>query len=363
MMPRRVRSAVTTFAVIANAITVIAAVTTGYSGCFDAAAHPFISCSGLVFPFFMLANIFFLVFWIIFQWRGAVIPLAGFAACFPPMREYCPVNIPADPPSDAIQVFSMNVMDFNFSVPEDSIDALHTVVRYLNRSKPDIACFQEVPQNRSKWEMLRETGRHTAEVSNSNGKLIFMTSRFKVIGSELIPYDAGGNMSAAFHLLINGDTVTVVANHFQSYKLSEEERSEVEKIISGSGSRNLRRRENKLITEKLVNATRERAAQVKAVCHYIDSLKAGGRSIIVCGDFNETPISYSHHEMDKRLNDCYTATATGPGFSYEQNGMHFRIDHIFCSSDWVPYRCQVIDRLRASDHYPMRCWLKKSGRR
>ncbi|WP_158611169.1 endonuclease/exonuclease/phosphatase family protein [Prevotella sp. OH937_COT-195] len=362
-MLKKVKTILTRIVGGANIATILAAVFTGYSGYWDAEAHPSLSCLGLVFPIFALINVGFLLFWTFFRWRGIIIPLLGFAVCFFPIRDYCPVNLPSKPPADAIQVLSMNVMYFNFKVPKDSVDALHTLLRYLKRTKPDIACFQEIPIQKNKWEMLKETGRHFEKISNDKGKTLVAVSRFPIIGKELIPYESEGNLSAAFHLLIEKDTVTLVANHLQSFSLSEKERSEVEKIIGGSGNRNPRSKENIHLTEKLVRATRHRASQVKAVCHYTDSIMAGGRSVILCGDFNETPVSYSHREMKKRLTDCYSSTATGPGFSYEQNGMHLRIDHIFCSSDWTPYRCQVIDGLHASDHYPLRCWLKKSTKR
>ena len=362
MMLKKVKSLSIRIIGGANISTILIAVLTGYSDRFDAATSPLLSCSGLAFPFFALVNGLFLLFWVFFWWRGVIIPVLGFLACYFPMRAFCPLNLPSNPPRDAIQLVSMNVMHFSYPIPEDSVDALHTIKRYIDRTKPDIACFQEVSPFREQWNTLGGKDRNI-EYIDHNGNILLTMSRFPIIGKERIPYESAGNLSAAFHLLIDGDTVTLVSNHFQSFSLSKEERSEVAKIIDGSGDRNPRSTGNRLLISKIVNVTRRRAPQIKAVTHYIDSIRSKGRSVIVCGDFNETPISFSHRQMEKRLTDCYSSTATGPGFTFEQNGMHFRIDHIFCSPDWTPYRCQVVDRFRASDHYPLRCWLKKDTKR
>jgi exonuclease III len=63
--------------------------------------------------------------------------------------------------------------------------------------------------------------------------------------------------------------------------------------------------------------------------------------------------------MVKGLTDCFAATATGPGWSYNKNHMYVRIDNIFCSDDFVPYGCKVDKTIKSSDHYPIYTWLKK----
>ena len=343
----------------ANIATILIAILLGYSDRFDAAAHALLSSSGMVFPLFALLNAAFLLFWVFFWWRGIIIPVIGFIVCYFPMRAFCPVNMPQEPPADAVKFLTMNVMDFNYTMPEDSVDAFQTISRYLKRTKPDIACFQEFPPFHEKMKALGAISKYSDNVNNNKGNVLFVMSRYPIIGKERIMYESAGNLSAAFHLLIDKDTVTLIVNHFQSICLSKKERSEVKNIIDGNSSRDIRNSENKMLIAKVVESIRYRAPQVDAVTHYLDSIQARGRSVILCGDFNETPISYSHHQMEKRLTDCYTSTATGPGFTFEQDGMHFRIDHIFCSADWTPYKCQVADNLHASDHYPMLCWFKK----
>ena len=59
------------------------------------------------------------------------------------------------------------------------------------------------------------------------------------------------------------------------------------------------------------------------------------------------------------LTDCYAATGRGPGFSFNQQAFYVRIDNILCSNHFTPYNCKVDNKIKASDHYPIFCWLKK----
>ena len=80
--------------------------------------------------------------------------------------------------------------------------------------------------------------------------------------------------------------------------------------------------------------------------------------MIVCGDFNDNPISYARRIISQGLTDCFVETGKGIGLSYNQKGFYVRIDHILCSEHFQPYNCQIDDEMDASDHYPILCWLK-----
>ena len=95
---------------------------------------------------------------------------------------------------------------------------------------------------------------------------------------------------------------------------------------------------------------------------FIDSVGRDGKTFIVCGDFNDTPISYAHHLFCRRMTDAYRATANGIGRTFNRNAMYVRIDHIFCSEEWKPYACTVDRAAEASDHYPISCYLKRGGK-
>ena len=115
--------------------------------------------------------------------------------------------------------------------------------------------------------------------------------------------------------------------------------------------------ESKRLIDKLAETSKRRAPEVDAVARYI--ARHEGESIILCGDFNDNPISYTRRVIVDKLTDCYVATANGPGISYHLSGFYVRIDNIMCTPDWKPYGCTVDSKVKSSDHYPIYCWLQK----
>ena len=140
------------------------------------------------------------------------------------------------------------------------------------------------------------------------------------------------------------------------YYRCNEDRSRYKEILRGGVKGDTARTESMLIIEKLGKYAAIRAAEVEAVRRYIEGHRQ--YPTIVCGDFNDTPISYTHYALSQGLTDCYAASGRGIGLSYNQKGFWVRIDHILCSSDFTPYNCQVDSEIDYSDHYPMVCWLK-----
>ena len=128
-------------------------------------------------------------------------------------------------------------------------------------------------------------------------------------------------------------------------------------LLKGEMARDSVRAESQLLMVKLAEANAVRSKQIETVCQYV-SQYLGRYPIIVCGDFNDNPISFSRHRMGKMLTDCFVESGRGVGLSYNQKAFSFRIDHIFCSADITPYQCEVDTKMDASDHFPMVCWLK-----
>ncbi len=114
------------------------------------------------------------------------------------------------------------------------------------------------------------------------------------------------------------------------------------------------------IRTRLGGAYRMRAQQVKKVKQFIDTQETWGT--IICGDFNDTPISYAYHQMKKGLKDAYVSTAFGPGITYHEDLFLFRIDYILHSEDMKAYKTKV-DKVTYSDHYPLRTYFEMSDNR
>ncbi len=339
----------------ANIITAIIMLLIGMADRVNPVEHPMLSNIGLLFPIFLFLNFCFLIFFIFFKKKYIIIPFLGYVICFFPIRTYTPLNINGNRPDSAIKVLSYNVYSFcNDGAPEDHPDP---IIDYILEQDADIVCLQEGWLNDKINSLVEESYPYRDSVQNGKCQFyIVLLSKFPILSKERIKYKTEKNVSAAFKVLIGKDTVTVINNHLETSGLSLEDRAVFKQMIKGKSRKDTMRVESKRMIEKLGESTKIRGPQAEAVAEYV---KEHGGSIILCGDFNDSPISYTHRTLAKELNDCYVATGNGPGISYHGNAMFVRIDNIMCSDDWTPYDCKVDRSIGYSDHYPIYCWLDR----
>jgi endonuclease/exonuclease/phosphatase family metal-dependent hydrolase len=343
----------------ANVAMVLLMLFTGFSDHLHPASFPLLANAGLLFPFFLAINVAFLVFWLVMWPRYVVIPLAGFLLAYAPIRTYMPLNRSQEVPEGAIKVLTYNVFLFvPWSVPKGDPNP---ILEYIRECDADIVCLQESSYHelgRKKHDaMMKKLYAYSDTACKSRGECMSVYSKFPIISKERIEYESRSNMSCAFKLLIDGDTVIVINNHLETYSLSFADKKEFKNMVKGEMGKDTMQNVSRMLAGKLAEATRKRAPEAEAVADYLKRHR--GESIILCGDFNDNPISYARTTIARRLTDCFVESGFGPGISYHENRMYFRIDNIMCSKDWKPYNCKVDRKIALSDHYPMYCWLKK----
>ena len=347
----------------ANVVSIAVMLLVGYSDRISPVDHPMAVIVGLTFPVVLVVNLAFLVFWLIVKVRYALIPIIGLLLCFQPIRTYVPLNIRHNPPANALKVLSYNV--YLFATLEKDTVQTNGILRYITAENADIVCLQEASVNDEMAILVDSVmGKvyQYGDTTNRKGEdVLRIYSRYPIVGKEKLISSNGSASAAAFHLLIGGDTVTVVNCHLQSIGLSRDDKKAVSEMVDGNMQRDSAREESRFLIRKITDAAVVRAPQAEAIAHYVDHLP-DNRSIILCGDFNDGPISYTHRTIARRLTDCYVSAANGQGVSYNKSPFYVRIDNILCSSDWQPLACKIDKGITASDHYPIICWLKKRGK-
>ena len=154
------------------------------------------------------------------------------------------------------------------------------------------------------------------------------------------------------------DTLLVINNHLESYKLSPEDKDDYNSILKNYKHPEENDSETKYLslTEKIALHDSIRGLQVDSVADFM--LRNQGRHAVLCGDLNATPVSYVHHRLTKYLDDAYTRSGNGPGISYNMSRMYFRLDHILVSPNVKAYGAKVDNTIKHSDHYPISCFVK-----
>ena len=344
----------------ANVATVLLMALAGYSDYINPVEHPMLSNVGMTFPFFLIANLLFIFFWLTFKWKKLWIPILGYAIVYVPLTIYVPMHSSQQEPEGTIKIISYNVCQYGGNYKYEQ--AFDTIFSYLKEQDADIVCMQEdvdswrrfVFQRYSKVYPYNDTTFFSKQNISMNG--VGIHSKYPIIRKERIWYPSVANGSVAYYLLIKGDTVLVINNHLETTHLSSADRDHYKEMISGKMKRKEAKEESMMLIDKLGQASAKRAVGADAVHKYIEEHRQ--YPMIVCGDFNDNPISYSRRTIAKGLKDCFVETGKGLGLSFFQKGFFFRIDHIMCSDHFVPYNCKVDNKMDASDHYPIACRLK-----
>lgn len=97
-----------------------------------------------------------------------------------------------------------------------------------------------------------------------------------------------------------------------------------------------------------------RAKQVDKVAEIIKSTRY---KIIVCGDFNDVPISYCCTKIKGNLNDAFANFGTGFGSTFCTSLYKLRLDYIFYDDNFEVKDFQVED-VTGSDHFSIKCRLE-----
>ena len=337
---------------------------TAYSPYLQPTQHPVLSCLGLAFPIFLLLNTACLLGWLIIQqYKCALLPLAGLLLCLPQARTYLPLNLRTERlPEDNLKILSYNIMGFGASSPTDRQNPILT---YLQESRADIICLQEYstgktskhPTQKAIDKALAEYPYHRIDaIGKQRGNKVACYSKLPILSARPLKYASASNGTLVYELAWGDDTLLLINNHLESNKLTKEDKVAYEDMLRDPEKDKVESGMRQLVG-KLAEAAALRAPQADSIAREIE--RSPHRDIIVCGDFNDSPISYTHRVIGQELDDAFTHSGRGLGISYNQNKFYFRIDHILTSPSLEAFNCTVDRSIAASDHYPVTCRIAR----
>lgn len=353
---------------VAGALVALLMLLCAYSPLLDPEQHPVLACAGMAFPIFAFLNGVFLLLWLLLRWRSAWVALLSFALCYGALRDCLPLHFSRpEPPEGSIRLLSFNTMAFGDGQPHRK-GKPNTALDYLATSGADILCLQEYIAGRDKYHLqhrdveraLRDYPyrRYLQVGTNDNGLGIY--SRFPILSQRKLPYESLYNGSAMYELDVCGDTLVIINNHLESNKLTLEDKRLYRQMLHSPEKENVEQGA-RLLIGRLSEAMAIRARQTRLIGHLVDSLLERGRRVVVCGDCNDTPVSFTHRRLTRRLHSAFVQAGNGLGVSYNQNGFYFRIDHILLSPGMRAFDCRVDRSIRVSDHYPIVCSIAWEG--
>ena len=314
---------------------------------------PFASLSGLAFPLLYLFNFVFLVLWLLTWKKGALVPTVTILICLVPTLKYFPPHfLKADKVQDPyITIVTYNTEGFGMDDNKDWTTN-NPVLKYTLDLNADIVFLQEASKDVMKKaageKKIKALYPHIQTAPGSSDIACF--SKYPIIKNESISFENSGNGCQYLRILIGGDTLAVYNCHLQSNKLKETEISEYHQFIKNPTD-STHYKASKKVLKNLLESTSQRAGQARLIADRARSETA--KYLIVCGDFNDTPLSYSHRVFNRFMNDAYAESGVGMGITYHEHRLYYRIDHIFCSRNITPLYTWVDRVQKDSDHYPV----------
>ena len=156
-----------------------------------------------------------------------------------------------------------------------------------------------------------------------------------------------------FKINFPNDKILVVAMvHLFSFGLSEEERNVVTEINSVETAKTSMKEFKGSIRQKLRHGFRHRAENATALRSVLDDIPADV-PLIVCGDFNDVPASWSYNIIrGDDLRDAYAETNFGPAITYNLHAFYFHIDQMLYRGPLEALDLTV-GKINSSDHYPL----------
>lgn len=322
---------------------------------------------GLGFGLILLLNVCYLVFWILVsKWKLALVSLVSLLLCYKPVSTFFPMHLfPDEAPDGTVKILTYNVQGFPEERDKNSEE--HPILDYIASTDADIVCLQEylvsktgqsIFSQRDVNRILNKYPYRSVTGLESSGKYhifgLACFSKFPIEKTYEVVFESSYNGAAVYTINIAGEKYTVANIHLESNSIKAEDKKLYSDFIQNSDSVKLEAITTNIRT-RLGGAYRMRARQVEKVKQYVDKQQTKGT--IICGDFNDTPISYAYSQMKKGLKDAYVSTAFGPGITYHEDLFLFRIDHIMHSKNIKAFKTKV-DKIKFSDHYPLRTSLK-----
>lgn len=311
---------------------------------------------GLAYTYLLMVNIVFIIFWLVFHWRYIFISLVCLLVGWNVHQTYFQFRGKGTEEVSGVKVLSYNVFHFYSYLEGKKHDT--GVLDFIAAQNANIICLQETKLQRSgSLNPIRLKDYfpgiehcQLAHQSKWGGPVTFTS--YPIVNMGELRFEDTSNMVIYTDVTINEDTVRIYNCHLQSYGIRPDQYS----VIDTLGFQRKQLREMKQLGIKLKDAFRQRSGQIKLLK---ESIEACQYPIIVCGDFNDTPVSFSYHTIHSLLNDAFVESGKGlSNNTYRGKLPPFRIDYIFYSDDFDAYNYKR-SRVEFSDHFPISALLIK----
>ncbi len=301
-------------------------------------------------------------YWIYRKKKLFLISLTAILLGWTHLSNFFTLNLNAEETDKAtFSMISYNVRLFDLYDWTKSKGIKDKIFYFLQDESPDVVCFQEFYSkqdssgNSSKKRLVRDLktkNAHVSYVKKRNRTYNYGTatfSKYPIVGKGEIPFKNSNNQCIYTDIQAGKQTIRIYNSHLESVHFGYDNYQFLDSLDHKIDNRKIRGLFN--ILKKLNIAFKKRAAQVEIIYQHVQN---SPYPVIICGDFNDTPISYAYHRMCAGLNDAFITSGIGIGSTYIRRLFPYRIDYIL-HSDTLKSSGFRRYKEKLSDHYPIGC--------
>jgi len=324
-----------------------------------------ISFITLLFPLLLLALILFFICWLLFDFKYCLLPMLPVVIGWKSISAFIAFNYPTSGkqfanPSGSLTIMSYNVAQFGLYREKDSKYNREAMFALIKKQELDVLCLQDFYTSEKKNDFnnredisreMKLPYRFFSSDFNRDGmqhwgSIIY--SRYPIIKSDKLKMSYGPRSESLIYadIVKNGDTIRIINMHLASYRFNERDYRSIEKIKKQEDTGLVATRN---IVQKMRDAYVDRSKQADIVSAFIRTCPY---PVIVCGDFNDTPASYTYFTIRGDLQDAFLRKGSGIGRTYAGLAPTLRIDYIFTDKSFKVNSFRKINST-LSDHYPV----------
>ena len=315
----------------------------------------YFSLTGLISPIIYLIAIALSLYWIIrWRWRMFIFIAVFVAMGWPYVSLYYKMNIGKVYGEPRYERGNLKVVSYNVrhltddSWVESTTDSILTFIKGEN---PDIVCFQEFPTKGEEHDKVIEALSKYKSSKMLSDELdgVICFSKHRIIRTDSISGFCGTGKGVWCDVKINNDTVRIYNLHLQTTSINLDDREYINNIEFLEPADTSHFNKFKDMAQRLYENSCTRAHQVDAIRH---DIKHCPYPVIVCGDFNDVPMSYTYRTVASGLKDTFREQGNGYASTFKGFFDLLRIDYILVSKQFETLSYKVTP-LEWSDHNPV----------
>ncbi|MEI6684268.1 MAG: endonuclease/exonuclease/phosphatase family protein [Bacteroidota bacterium] len=320
---------------------------------------------GLAYPVLLIINLAFIFLWLVSWKKIILLSLLTVGLGWNSIRTIYPFRLGNPKPASGISLktVSYNVHSlYGSQWREHSPDAKSKVTEFLVQQKADIICIQEffaMGEDYSQTLMKFTRSIQLDYYFFKNYQEFYNKQKINAIATfSRYPIVNTGSFKMADHslfaifsdIVLNRDTIRIYNVHLESIRFGEEDYAFYSNLTEPDKEVIPIKKGSLHMINKLRKAFVLRSSEVDILEKHIEHCPY---PVILAGDFNDTPSSYSYHQLTAHLTDSYVAAGIGIFEStYAGKFPSFRIDYILYSGKLGASVYHKFD-VDYSDHYPV----------